>query len=92
LERSCELQYLWVAVKYRHKNVSQLLMGRALRWCQTEKDEYGPKYDAVRLAILPQLAHAIELARQMGFKDIPPLKFDKQEVSRGRLIFEKRFR
>ena len=92
LERSCELRYLWVAKKYRHRNISQLLLGRALRWCQLQAEKDGaPKYDFVRSAALPQLSGAIEHLRQIGFTDRPPLEFDISDAShsRGRLIFEK---
>jgi GNAT superfamily N-acetyltransferase len=84
LSCSCELRYLWVAERYRRRNISQLLLGRAVRWCRQQS---APKYEFVRVAILPQLEVAIEHFRQVGFRNTTELEYDKN-CAPQRLIFE----
>jgi GNAT superfamily N-acetyltransferase len=68
LEKTCELRYLIVSERYRHQNVSRLLLGSALNWCRDQRSDTGPRYKYAWLAILPQLEEAIARVLQMRFR------------------------
>jgi GNAT superfamily N-acetyltransferase len=92
LEKTCELRYLMVSERYRHQNVSRLLLGKALSWCRDQKCETGEaKYEYAWLAILPQLEEAIARVLQMRFRGADERLYHGA-FPEGRFVFERDLR
>jgi len=92
LQKTCELRYLMVSERYRHQNVSRLLLGSALNWCRDQLSKEGePQYECAWLAILPQLEEAIARVLQMRFRSVDERSY-QGAVPKGRFVFERDLR